>query len=386
LASALDSAVNQTGYDDYEVVVSANGDPDETHAVVERFPSDRVRYFEVGEDVDPQTSWHFASLKCQGEYMLLLADDDALVPDALSQYAATLEEHGNPDYLAPANAWYGHDSVSLPRKNALRFRWQWTAEGMAEPRELLADFFAFTHPTFTPTYSITSSRVRGQLQQRKINPFLVPYPDYGMQACGLAASATACLMKVPTIIHGYAADSGGEISFGRREQVVWTPPDGEEQSEAGIFKHVPLHGYNFINGWAETILRAKELLPDLLEDFEPDWQQYYLRYAQELTSDGEWRNITREFQELCESLQECPEQVRVPLLSSPNMLYMLDWLKRMVDRQLWEHFDPDFKGNWIPGEKHGFSSIVEGSRVAADLLRRQLKWMDLYNSTKPPKV
>ena len=381
LAFALESALNQTGYDDYEVVVSVNGRPDETRAVVERFDSSRISYHETGEDLQHQQSWHFAAGKCEAEYMLLLADDAGLLPDAMSRYAATLQRYGNPDYLSPANAWYGHDSVSFPRKNALRFRWQWTSEGMAEPRQMLTSFFAFQHPTFTPTYSLTSTWIRGQLEDRCVNPYLVPYPDYGMQACALSVARTACLMREPTIVHGYASDSGGEISFGRREQVAWTPPEGDES----IFKHVPLHGHNFINGWAETLLRARALLPDLLEEFEPDWHRYYFTYAQELVGDGEWRDITADFVELCKTLKDCPEPVRVPLLSAPDMIYTLDRLKRIVTNRLWDVFDLDFRQDWINGDQYGFSNIVECSRVASELFERQQRNRTRYYVTVPPK-
>ena len=381
LGLALQSAMDQTGYDDYEVVVSANGDPDETRAVVERFTSDRLRYFEIGDDVDYMCSWNFAAGKSEGEYMLLPSDDDALLPDAMALYAEVIEAQGNPDYIATVNGWYGHDSVTSPRQNALRFRTGWDVEGMGDPRQMLSEFFAYRHPTFTPTYALISARIRRVFQDRGVNPYIMPYPDYGMQACALAVAETAFQMKAPTILHGYASDSAGEFAFGRREQVAWTPRDGEDE----VFKLAPLKSYNYINGWTETLLRAKEAIPDLFEGLEPDWAQYYFRYAQELLGDGEWRDITDEFNELCKALQGCPEAIRVPLLSSPELLHNLDWLNRMVETRLWDRFDLDFKGDWIQGKTFGFNDIVECTRAASDLFARQREHRDLFSSLVPPK-
>lgn len=380
LALALESAINQT-FDDYEVVVSANGDPEETRKVVERFPSPRVSYVEIGEDVDAYTSWHYATRQSRGEYMLLLADDDALVPTAMESYAAVLQANGNPDFLSAANAWYGHPSVSYPRKNSLRFRLEGAMDGISNPAEMLALYYAFQNPTFSPTYVLVSRKVLQSIEDRGINPYTWPYPDYGMQACALGFSDRACLMSEPTVIHGYAADSAGDAHFSRRETVVWKLHNGED----AVFERAPLQGCYYTNGWAETLLRARDLLPEQLGEYQIDWETYYARYAREMAMDAEWRDISDDLGELCRVLMNCEDQVKVPLLSSPNMVNLLDWLKRMVDARLWEQVDPDFGKDWLPGEHHGFENIAECSKVVTDLYHRQRRDRRLYNSMLPPR-
>lgn len=380
LALAVESAINQTDYDDFEVVVSVNGEANESRAAVERFPSKHLRYFEIGEDVDAYSSWHFAASQSQGEYMLLLADDDALVPTAMASYAAALEAHGRPDYLSAANAWYGHHDVSFPRKNALRFRLDWDLDGLVDPDELLTNYFAFRNPTFSPTYQLVSSRVRQAFADQEINPYLWPFPDYGMQAMALAFSESACLMSEPTVLHGYAADSAGDAHFGPRENVVWKLHNGED----AVFDLAPLSGCYYINGWAETLLRAKELLPDRLAAHDIDWMQYYSRYANEMAVEAEWRDVSDEFAELCSTIMESPEEIRVPLLSSPNMIKLLDWLKRMVDARSWERLARDFKQEWLRGEDHDFDNIVQCARAVPALYQKQRADRALFNSLLPP--
>ncbi len=380
LALALRSAIEQADYDDYEVVVSVNGDPDESKQVVDGLPSPRVRYVEVGEDVDAQSSWHFAARQSQGEYMLLLADDDALTPHAMASYATVLQAHDDVDYLAPANAWYGHHNVSHPRKNAVRFRLVGALDGLVDPAEMLTNYYAFAHPTFSPSYALISARVRQAIEERAVNPYLWPYPDYGMQAIALGFSRRACLMSEPTVVHGYAADSSGDAHFGPRDNVVWKLHNGE----AGVFELAPLSGYYYINGWAETLLRAQQLLPEQLGDYALDWAQYYGRYANEMAVEAEWRDVSAEFGELCTTIMESPEELRVPLLSSPNMVKLLDWLKRMVDARTWERLARDFKREWLPGEDNDFSDIAECARQVPALYARQGQDRALFQSLLPP--
>jgi glycosyltransferase involved in cell wall biosynthesis len=70
-------------YDDYEVIVSDNNSSPDTRAVVDEAASSRVRYFRTRESLSLASSWDFAVSHARGEYVLVIGDDDGLLPHGL---------------------------------------------------------------------------------------------------------------------------------------------------------------------------------------------------------------------------------------------------------------------------------------------------------------
>jgi Glycosyl transferase family 2 len=84
LAATLRSVVDQP-FSDYEVIVMDNCGGPETEAVVRGFAaqSDKVRYHRSDTVLRMSDNWELGLSHCTGEYMWILGDDDALMPDGL---------------------------------------------------------------------------------------------------------------------------------------------------------------------------------------------------------------------------------------------------------------------------------------------------------------
>src|SRR5450432_71829 len=84
LAAALDSVVSQP-FGDFEVVVMDNCGSPETAAVVDRFAalSDKVRYHRSDRVLRMKDNWELGLSKCVGDFLFVLGDDDALMPDGM---------------------------------------------------------------------------------------------------------------------------------------------------------------------------------------------------------------------------------------------------------------------------------------------------------------
>ena len=90
LSVAIRSALAQR-HRDFEVVVSDNASEDETPSVVGSFNDSRLRYVRTKSFLPGEPHWEFAVGQASGEYVLLLADDDCLLPqwgDRLEQVIA----------------------------------------------------------------------------------------------------------------------------------------------------------------------------------------------------------------------------------------------------------------------------------------------------------
>lgn len=80
LKKALESAVKQT-YLNIEIVVSDNCSTDNTETVVKGFNDSRIRYFKQKENIGPYKNFNFCLHQANGEFFLILSDDDLIDND-----------------------------------------------------------------------------------------------------------------------------------------------------------------------------------------------------------------------------------------------------------------------------------------------------------------
>jgi len=110
LPDVLRSALAQTG--DFEVVVSDNANTDETARVLSSYTNDERLVVVRSDDVLSVTeNWMRALHAARGEYLLMIGDDDLLLPGFFERVDAALRRHANPDcvtfnaysYVAPGS-------------------------------------------------------------------------------------------------------------------------------------------------------------------------------------------------------------------------------------------------------------------------------------------
>lgn len=70
-------------FDDYEIVVHDNCSSPPTREVVERHQSDKLKYFRSDTPLAMTDSWERALSFAKGEYVMVIGDDDGLLPHAL---------------------------------------------------------------------------------------------------------------------------------------------------------------------------------------------------------------------------------------------------------------------------------------------------------------
>lgn len=80
LKQAIASAVSQT-YPHIEIIVSDNCSCDHTESVVKSFRNSRIRYFRQEKNIGANNNFNFCLEQANGEYFLLLQDDDLIDAD-----------------------------------------------------------------------------------------------------------------------------------------------------------------------------------------------------------------------------------------------------------------------------------------------------------------
>jgi len=89
LAATLATAVATTNAD-LEIIVSDNVSADDTQAVVARVGDSRVRYVNPGSRQSMCGNYEFALAAATGTYVIIIGDDDAVIPQALDRLMARL--------------------------------------------------------------------------------------------------------------------------------------------------------------------------------------------------------------------------------------------------------------------------------------------------------
>jgi len=84
LEAAIRTCVTQN-YDNFEIIISDNFSQDDTKEIVDSFRDTRIVYINTGKRVGMSANWEFALSQVTGDYVIMLGDDDGLLPGALQE-------------------------------------------------------------------------------------------------------------------------------------------------------------------------------------------------------------------------------------------------------------------------------------------------------------
>jgi glycosyltransferase involved in cell wall biosynthesis len=112
LVLAISTVVSQT-FADFEIIVSDNATNPSAEKVVAEFRDSRIRYYRHNSLIDVNDNWEFVLQKALGEYVLLLADDDGLVPSALERVAHFISLK-KAELILVGHARYAHPKTGGP--------------------------------------------------------------------------------------------------------------------------------------------------------------------------------------------------------------------------------------------------------------------------------
>ncbi|MBI2930934.1 MAG: glycosyltransferase family 2 protein [Planctomycetes bacterium] len=220
-------AILDQPYREFELVVSDNANTDETPQILRSFHDPRLKVLRLDPFVNVTENWNNALRASQGDYFVMMGDDDYLLPNYFANLERELEQFGCPDvigynaysFVCPgtmdheSTAYYGDPYFQPPDERFER-------EGELPPsfrREIVRDMFRFINhfPMNMQMFLVSraaADRIRGGV-------FQPPFPDhFAVNALLLDARRFVFLPRHFHVVVGVTPKSFGYYFFNGHQQ------------------------------------------------------------------------------------------------------------------------------------------------------------------------
>ena len=267
LKSCIDSVLSQD-YKDMELIVFDNANTDNTAEVVNSYSNDkRLKYYRIDSVVSVTDNWNNALKKSSGDYVLMMGDDDFLLPGYFDTLDKIIKENDFPDGIS----YFGYsfiypdavdNTVGYYSDPHYDYEKKLIDSGKTTKNQLKSivyDMFKFKNRVPLNTLPhIWSRKVINRVDGELFRP---PYPDhFALNAIFLKAN-TWVFSKKKLYIIGVTPKSYGHYVFSDNDQ-----KGGEDY--LGISGDVPgqLPGSALINNMYVWLQLLKDNYPDYLGD------------------------------------------------------------------------------------------------------------------------
>ena len=269
LKSCIESVLSQD-YKDMELIVFDNANTDNTAEVVNSFSNDkRLKYYRTESVVSVTDNWNNALKKSSGDYVLMMGDDDFLLPGYFDTLDKIIEENDFPDGIS----YFGYSFIypdAVDNKEGYYLDPHYDYEKKLidskkmtknQLRSIVYDMFKFKNRVPLNTLPhIWSRKVIDRVDGELFRP---PYPDhFALNAIFLKANSWVFSKKKLYII-GVTPKSYGHYVFSDNDQ-----KGGEDY--LGISGDFPgqLPGSALINNMYVWLQLLKDNYPDYLSNIQ----------------------------------------------------------------------------------------------------------------------
>lgn len=301
-------SVLQQDCDDYELIVSDNDSSDDTHRTVLQFDSPKIRYVNTGKYLNCNDSWNYAYTQAAGDYILILGDDDYLVPGVLRQVKKVIQETsalmvswGSITYNDATHNDVGSQNTIQTRKFTNRIF-------KVSTTEVLKTYFSLRdtgwqlYPPF-PSSVFISQHIANEISNKYGVFYAPPLADITSIPRSLAYTDSLVVIDKPLVILGRGSQSG-------MHRFVYSLNDAWNEI-APELSFVIFKGKYLINLYTESLLKVKNGDPERFQDYDIDIGQYCnLYYSMMINASRFGYDIRADLTEFHEKLSTLPPDIQ----------------------------------------------------------------------------
>ncbi len=272
-------SILEQDHDDFELVISDNANTDTTPSIIRGFTNDpRLKVIRQAKPISVSENWTAALQASSGDYVLMMGDDDYLLPDSLHRLDKALSRHGDPDcilyngysYVSP-NA-ISDNPVSYWAQEHYRYGSDFDKETVLEQTHRLSivyDMFHFRQRI--PLNMQTTLFARRAIEKECGSIFRAPFPDHYLLNALLIAADKWIYLPERLVIVGVSPKSFGHYFYSQNANAGL--------SYLGISTHFPgaLPGNELLNGMCAWLLDLKNHYPVALKDNKIERRDYVRR-------------------------------------------------------------------------------------------------------------
>ena len=286
----------------FEVVVSDNFSGPETAALVSGMADSRVRYVRTARRLHMPDNWQYGFEHASGDYMIILGDDDGIVPTALAKLDQVIRATGV-DLMTWRNFGYYHPDWPSSLKNTVMVGRVTRNLSLISADYMLRQANILEHPAlFEFPHGSRFCFSRGlatKVMAHCGRVFDVPYPDFTSSLYMLAElrGSHYAYYDGPVTFTTYSYNSNSAMVLSRRKRNTQRAEAFYREFDRPLYEYAPLKSHLIWNGHADCVLRmhAKYDLPSDLKAF--DYPKYFMICYRGIVED-DLSDITRSKEEL----------------------------------------------------------------------------------------
>ena len=241
-------------YDDIEIIVTDGSDDDSLGKEIKKLEDPRIKYFHHTKSLSMKNNWEFGVSKATGDYVSVIGDDDALMPDGflLASELIKLSSTNVLHCACPNYKWPDYPLIS--RRNLIGLKLPTTVIHEKDPRSQLRKAYEFKAKKGTGPgiyHGIISKKFLDDLKLMRGSYFVDDNPDFDSGFCTLLYAESYLQTSYPLFISGQCAASNSgamntkavyhqglsdfvEDSSSDREEVMWSELETLVSIEAGL--------------------------------------------------------------------------------------------------------------------------------------------------------
>jgi len=250
--------VRDQDYANWEIVISDNASSQDIEGYVRRLGDPRIRSSRSDHALPVTANWNRALQMSTGDYVVMLGDDDALLPGYFSENLRCIEAFARPDALFVQGLQYVYAGVipgharSFVQVANCEFLGRQTDPFVLPASEARAVVrmsagFRVAFP-FNMQYWLLSRELIDRLC-RNGEFFHSPYPDYYAANTVLLEAKSVVVQPLPLVAIGVSRRSFGYYYFNRRENEGVGFLNNHGHAEDAALQGVVIPGSNMNTSW-----------------------------------------------------------------------------------------------------------------------------------------
>jgi glycosyltransferase involved in cell wall biosynthesis len=257
---------------DWEIVVSDNDSEEDIAGHVEALGDERIRYVRTPSFVPVTDNWNNALVHSSGRYVVMLGDDDGLMPGYVARIRELLDRHGEPEVIYQGAWLYAYPGVDPAEASGYvqPYGYAEFMRGATEPfvldhatrRRMVAAAMRFrVRYGFNMQFSTVSRALIERLAPQ--GPFFQSaFPDYYATNVAFLTAREVLVEPRPLVAIGVTPKSYGFFHMNDREEAgkafLEAPSRNGERPAGGM------PGSNINTGWLSALEAIASRYPSLV--------------------------------------------------------------------------------------------------------------------------